>query len=439
MFERFTDRARRVVVLAQEEARLLNHNYIGTEHILLGLIHEGEGVAAKALQNLGISAEVVRAKVQAIIGEGGGAPSGHIPFTPRAKKVLELSLREALSLGHNYIGTEHILLGLIREGEGVGAQVLITLGADLASVRQTVIQLLGGVTGGGRRGMRFEPPMGMPAHQTPAAAKAAVEARRLAGSAPVGSHHWLLALLQQHDSIAAKALGGLGVTAESLQQRVAAIEPAGTSDETPEEAGARRVGLRVEGKLVMLEIDDPDLAASLEQAMAGRKARVIRGTDPEAEAAGFQGMWSAVSRTVEDLTRRLGKVAGTRAPGMPNPAAYWRPPGLREMAQAASYWVVNQTGSGLSGYLEVGPGTDRERVRAWLLALLRERRDGLGLPGGGGEENAGAAVLWLAVDAAGDGFTVTGYGFGPAGPPDSETVPLEALVDAAIADLSAAA
>ena len=147
MFERFTDRARRVVVLAQEEARLLNHSYIGTEHILLGLIHEGEGVAAKALESLGISLEAVRNQVEEIIGQGGSSPSGHIPFTPRAKKVLELSLREALQLGHNYIGTEHILLGLIREGEGVAAQVLVKLGADLSRVRQQVIQLLSGYQG----------------------------------------------------------------------------------------------------------------------------------------------------------------------------------------------------------------------------------------------------------------------------------------------------
>jgi len=149
LFERFTDRARRVVVLAQEEARLLNHNYIGTEHILLGLIHEGEGVAAKALESLGISLEAVRSQVEEIIGQGGSSPSGHIPFTPRAKKVLELSLREALQLGHNYIGTEHILLGLIREGEGVAAQVLVKLGADLSRVRQQVIQLLSGYSGPG--------------------------------------------------------------------------------------------------------------------------------------------------------------------------------------------------------------------------------------------------------------------------------------------------
>src|SRR2546425_1021836 len=156
MFERFTDRARRVVVLAQEEARMLNHNYIGTEHIMLGLIHEGEGVAAKALESLNISLEAVRQQVEEIIGQGQAAPTGHIPFTPRAKKVLELSLREALQLGHNYIGTEHILLGLIREGEGVAAQVLQKLGADLNRVRQQVIQLLSGYTGGKGEGQPGE-------------------------------------------------------------------------------------------------------------------------------------------------------------------------------------------------------------------------------------------------------------------------------------------
>ncbi len=147
MFERYTDRARRVVVLAQEEARMLNHNYIGTEHILLGLIHEGEGVAARALESLGISLEAVRQQVEDIIGRGQQAPQGHIAFTPRVKKVLELASQEALQLGHNYIGTEHILLGLIREGEGVAAQVLVKLGADLNRVRQQVIQLLHGYQG----------------------------------------------------------------------------------------------------------------------------------------------------------------------------------------------------------------------------------------------------------------------------------------------------
>ena len=149
MFERFTDRARRAIVLAQEEARLLNHNYLGTEHLLLGLIHQGDGVAAKTLESLGISLADARTQVEETIGRGGQAPSDHIPFTPRAKKVLELSLREAQQLGHNYIGTEHMLLGLVREADGVAALVLRNLGADLARVRQQVIQLLsyGGATG----------------------------------------------------------------------------------------------------------------------------------------------------------------------------------------------------------------------------------------------------------------------------------------------------
>ena len=146
VFERFTDRARHVVVYAQEEARMLNHNYIGTEHILLGLIHEGEGVAARALDVMSISLDAARARVEEIIGQGTQPPIGHIPFTPRGKKVLELSLREALQMGHNYIGTEHILLGLVREGEGVGAQVLREMGAELERVRQTVMQLLSGYT-----------------------------------------------------------------------------------------------------------------------------------------------------------------------------------------------------------------------------------------------------------------------------------------------------
>ena len=166
MFERFTDRARRVVVLAQEEARMLNHNYIGTQHILLGLVREGEGVAAKALEAMDISLNGVREQVQEIIGEGSHAPSGHIPFTPRAKKVLELSLREALQLGHNYIGTEHILLGLIREGEGVAAQVLGKLGAELSSVRQQVIQLLSGYEG--KENVGSGPASGGPQEGTPA-------------------------------------------------------------------------------------------------------------------------------------------------------------------------------------------------------------------------------------------------------------------------------
>ncbi len=246
----------------------------------------------------------------------------------------------------------------------------------------------------------------------------------------MGTHHFLLGLLQQHDSVAAKALESLGVSPESLQQRVAEIDPAGTSDETPEQAGARRVGMRVEGKLVMLEIDDPALAASLEEAMSGRKVRVIKGTDPEAEGAGFTTLWSSVARSIEDLTRRLGKATGVR-PATPNPAAYWRPPALDDMTSAARYWIVNMA-DGPSGYLEVGPGSDRERVRAWLLEHMRDWRPSV-------VESWGSnAALWLALNGAGDGFVITTYGFG-SGPAGSMAIAPAALVDAAIADLSAVA
>jgi len=148
MFERFTDRARRVVVLAQEEARMLNHDYIGTEHILLGLIHEGEGVACKALQALGVNLDAVRAEVESLLGVGTEAAAGHIPLTKRAKKTFELALREAMQLGHNYVGTEHILLGLLREGEGIAGQVLTRLGADQNTVRREVTRLMAGEKGG---------------------------------------------------------------------------------------------------------------------------------------------------------------------------------------------------------------------------------------------------------------------------------------------------
>src|SRR5919201_1525700 len=149
MFERFTERARQVVVLAQEEARTLKHNYIGTEHILLGLLREEEGLAARVLESLDITVERVRAQVVRIVGSGEEVTSGQIPFTPRAKKVLELALREALSLGHNYIGTEHILLGLVRENEGVAARILLDFDADSEKIRNEVIRMLSGP--GGRR------------------------------------------------------------------------------------------------------------------------------------------------------------------------------------------------------------------------------------------------------------------------------------------------
>jgi ATP-dependent Clp protease ATP-binding subunit ClpA len=432
MFERFTDRSRRVVVLAQEEARLLQHGWIGTEHILLGLLAEREGVAAKVLEQLGLSLEAVRAKVELIIGEGGGGgPVGHIPFTPRAKKVLELSLREALQLGHNYIGTEHILLGLIREGEGVAAQVLVNMGADLSAVRQEVVQQLSGYRGG-PPGVRMHPMAGGP-RETPAAAKAGVEARRLAGGGAVGSHHYLLGLLREQDSLAAKALAELGVSREAIEAKLAELEPTGTSDETPEQAGARRIALRVEGRLVTLELDDPELAESLEKAMVGRKVRIIKGTEPEAEAAGFPNLWSAVSRSVEDLTRRLGKLTVSRPPD----PSEWRPATWDPTAHAAGYWVVTQAG-GTGAFLVTGAGVDREAVRSWLRAWLTDWRASGYADLGESPELAAGRALWFVIDRDGDSFAVSGRGIGPEGPSGSAPAPLDFLAQAALLDLAAA-
>src|SRR5438067_8510872 len=270
MFERFTARARRVVVLAQEEARMLNHNYIGTEHILLGLIHEGKGVAAKSLESLGISLEAVRSQVEELIGRGTSGPTGHIPFTPRAKKVLELSLREALQLGHNYIGTEHILLGVIREGEGVAAQILHQH-ADLQAIRTAVIDLAPAASaetsGRGRRWLRrrgaagpTEP--GAPAEQaelnaTPAADTTLSEAARLAGTQPVGSHHLLLAALADPDTAAARALAALGVDLDQAKEALRGADVTGTSDELPEEAGRRQMLIHVSDERLTIEAADP--------------------------------------------------------------------------------------------------------------------------------------------------------------------------------------
>ena len=254
MFERFTDRARRVVVLAQEEARMLSHNYIGTEHILLGLVHEGQGVAAKALQSLGISLEAVRQQVEQIIGRGQQEPSGHIPFTPRAKKVLELSLREAHHLGHDYIGTEHILLGLIREGEGVAAQVLVRLGADLNRVRQQVIGLLHGHQG-----------------QEPAASQADIPGGPRRGQMPAGVTSGVTALESRLSAIEQRL--GTGPATADLDEQIAQVrreKESAIDGQDFEQAGSLRDRERqlladLAARQQQWEAAHPDLASLAEQ------------------------------------------------------------------------------------------------------------------------------------------------------------------------------
>jgi ATP-dependent Clp protease ATP-binding subunit ClpC len=225
MFEKFSDRARRVVVLSQEEARLLNHNYIGTEHILLGLVHEDEGVAAGALESLNIRLDAVRREVEEIIGQGDSPPSEHIPFTPRAKKVLELSLREAIQLGHNYIGTEHVLLGLLREGEGVACQVLVNLGASLPQVRARVLQLVAESAGERPSGWVFRPSSEL--------AAVLDEAHRVAearGESEVMPIHLFLAAVEQPDGAAGRMLETVGVDPRELRR-----ELADESDDAPDD------------------------------------------------------------------------------------------------------------------------------------------------------------------------------------------------------------
>jgi ATP-dependent Clp protease ATP-binding subunit ClpC len=335
MFERFTNRARHVVVLAQEEARQLQHNYIGTEHILLGLLGEPDGVAGRALQGLGMTLPGARQEVTAVVGRGSTEPSGHIPFTPRAKKVLELSLREALQLQHNYIGTEHILLGLIRESDGVAARVL-RQHADLLAIRTAVLDLVpvaAAEASQARRWLRrravasaLEPDA--PAEQTllnatPAGDITLSEAARLAGAQPVGSHHLLLAALADHDSAAARALTALGVDLDQAKEALRGVDVTGTSDEQPEEAGRRQMVIQVTGERLTLEAADPVIVEAGRAALQalGDQADppgTIRGDLPV--SASLSTAWQALRDSLEAIRRRAELPA--QSPAKPDePAA----------------------------------------------------------------------------------------------------------------------
>ena len=246
MFERFSGQARHVVVSAQEEARELDHNYIGTEHLLLGLLVASDSSASASLSALGYTLDGARASVEAMVGRGKASPRGHIPFTPRAKKVLELSLREALQLKHNHIGTEHILLGLVREGEGRAAQILATK-HPLDRVRAEVLA-------------RIESAGAGEAHagsRTPAAHEVLALAAELAGDTPVGSHHILEAILQQPDSAAAKVLTDAGIDVDQLAAKLDELSTEDTADDTPEQAAARQLELSIADDGVTVVLRDP--------------------------------------------------------------------------------------------------------------------------------------------------------------------------------------
>ena len=355
MFERFTNRARHAVVLAQEEARRLQHNYIGTEHVLLGLLGEPGGVAFRALERFGVTLQGARDEVTALIGPGkqpvGG---GHIPFTPRAKKTLELALREALQLHHGYIGTEHILLGLIREGDGVAAQILRQHSADLLPIRMAVLDLVPAMpaepsAARGPRWLRrrsaadlgeaFQPAepadpgeaggqTGM--RTTPAADTSLTEAARLAGSQPVGSHHLLLAALGDADTAAARALAALGLDLEQAREALRTADVTGTSDEQPEEAGRRQMVVRVTAEQVTIEARDPLIIR------AGRAAvDALGGTaDPPgtirgdlAGSSSLTAVWQALHDSLETIRQRA---VPPEAPGSPGTASEADEPGSSE-------------------------------------------------------------------------------------------------------------
>jgi len=332
MFERFTNRARHVVVLSQEEARLLRHNYIGTEHILLGLIGESEGVASQALARFGMSLDGTRDEVKAIIGLGKSTPTGHIPFTPRAKKVLELALREALQLNHNFIGTEHILLGVIREGDGVGAQIIKQHSSGLEEVRTAVLDVVSTMPTVALRSRRWlrerlETITGRAPEQseaaqirtTPAADISLTQAARLAGSQPVGSHHLLLAALADPDSAASRALSAFGVTLEPLKEALRKTDVTGTSDEQPEEAGRRQMVLKVTDEKITIEATDPLIVRAGQAALSalGGEAGVIRGDLPV--AASLSNVWQALHDSLEAIKRRAEQTPDS--PGQPDTEA----------------------------------------------------------------------------------------------------------------------
>jgi Clp amino terminal domain, pathogenicity island component len=348
MFERFTNRARHVVVLAQEEARGLKHNYIGTEHILLGLLGEPEGLASRALTGLGMSLEGTRQEVMDLVGAGKKEPRGHIPFTPRAKKTLEFGLRESLQLHHTYIGTEHVLLGLLKEGEADGddgaAIKILKRHAELPVIRTAVIDQL---SVGDFRAVRLRswlrrhqeggpaaPGAGEQAvlSATPAADVTLSEAARLAGAQPVGSHHLLLASLADPGTAAARALTSLGVDLDQAREALRGMDVTGTSDELPEEAGRRQMLIRLTGDRLLLEAADPAIVEAGRAALAALTALgsktaadgAIRGDS--LAGASLSTVWQALFDSLGVIERRA-TLAAAAADGPPAGSAGGPPAG----------------------------------------------------------------------------------------------------------------
>ncbi len=422
MFERFNPEARAVIVGAQEQARLLEQNYIGTEHLLLGLL---AGPAATVPATVLRANEITHSRVQAlvleIVGRGTGAAAGHIPFTPRSKKVLEMSLREALKLRHKFIGPEHILLGVMREGEGLAVQILGKLGADLADLRK---QVLAQAPPPGRRRMAPLGPgriMVPQAGMTPGSMRAADHAVRRAAGGPVGSQHYLLGLLDEEDGLAAKALASLGVTRETVEAKLAELGTSGTTDEPPERAGALRTSIQVTGDEIAVRVVESDLAARIRGYFEGGRQA--------AEVPGAEKLWKSLRAALEEMTVQIEKSG---------PPSEWAPPDWGK-AGVATFAVVSEP-DGIRCRLWTAEGHDPAAVRAWLADWFQTKA-----PAGSAEPTA---FLRVGVARMGDivpdalepeAYTQSGITYGPFGPPATwPRVPLATLVEKAIEGLTGA-
>jgi ATP-dependent Clp protease ATP-binding subunit ClpC len=426
VFERFTAEARRTVVAAQEEARSLGHAHIGTEHLLLALLRDPESLPGQVLTGQGITAEKMRTEVRRTVPPSDNVPPGHIPFSPRSKKVLELSLRESIRLRHRNIEPEHIFLGLLREGEGLAVQLLVEQDVDLQALNQAVAQRMW--MPAGRRGFRLVSP------QVPSMTRGGVaawdRAATLAGGEPLGSQHVLLGLFGEEDTLAARALATLGVTREALEQVLGTMDPADTADERPERAGARKTRLQVAGDVITMRVQDADLASRLAVTL-GRWRRgkdvEVAGTEPEV-AEPFAKLWRAVETTSHELLQRLGPPAmGTEA---------WTPPGWSTDVSVAAYWVANHPERPAT-HLFTAEGVDEAEVKQWLASWLGSSPFSA--------KDAPCAFFSVVVGRVGDAvpnalepdkWTVSSFmsGAGPA-PAEWPRVPFGELLSFAVADL----
>jgi ATP-dependent Clp protease ATP-binding subunit ClpA len=431
MFERFSSPARESMVRAQEEARSLGHNYIGTEHLLLALLQpSSDDVVRETLNDLGVTHDSVRRDVLAIVGEGEGAQPGHIPFTPRSKKVLELSLREALRLRNKVISPAHLLLGILREGEGMAAQLLTKEGVDLKRLRQQVVDEIAPFVEGRRvarpgRG-RLRLPGSRTTPMTKGGATVADRALSLAADGPVASHHYLRAVLDEQDSAAAKVLGALGVTREAVEAKLAEIGTEGTSDEPAEKAGARGTSLSIEDDTVEVRIQDLALAQRLSAVLATHELEALRGP----ELPGSERIWLALHPLLGDVVRDLESTHGQP----------WTPPDWPSEVSVAAYAVSSQP-NGPASLLKVAEGVAEPTVRRWLADTLATHP--LPEPQGDGvaffEVVVGRVTEMSVGSPEGDAWTVDRYVVGSGGAPtDWPRRSLSELVAFALDDLNRA-